>query len=319
MRISIAMCTFDGASFLVAQLESFLCQTRLPDELVVCDDGSTDATVQLLEVFRNRAAFPVRIVRNANNLGSTKNFEQAIALCQYDLIFLADQDDVWFPEKIEEMVKVFEQDAKVGLVFCDASIVGVDLKPMGSSVWKAVEFGLDQQRLFNQAQAFEILIRGNVIMGAACAFRNQLCNEVLPIASPWIHDAWIGLIASMTVPIRGIAKPLMFYRQHENQQIGAIKKTMLEKLFGHLWDQNLNAYVSSEFEVPLQCHRLLLIRVETSAASIYVAAVKHKIQHLERRKAGRVLEEWRNGGYRRFARGWRTALKDLLYLRGLTR
>ena len=92
MKVSIALCTYNGSEFLGEQLASFLTQTRLPDEIVVCDDCSLDSTVQILDDFAAHAPFPVRIYRNEKNLRSTKNFEQAIDLCEGDIILLADQE-----------------------------------------------------------------------------------------------------------------------------------------------------------------------------------------------------------------------------------
>ena len=88
MRISIAMCTYNGALHLHEQLDSFTSQSYPPNELIVCDDGSTDDTVSLIENFATHSTFPVRISRNERNLGSTKNFEKAISLCGGDLIDL---------------------------------------------------------------------------------------------------------------------------------------------------------------------------------------------------------------------------------------
>lgn len=97
---SIALCTFNGQRYLPAQLDSFLAQTRPPDELIVCDDGSTDDTPRLVEAYAAQAPFPVRFHRNAVNLGVVQNFGQAIDRCQGDWIFLSDQDDLWMPEKL---------------------------------------------------------------------------------------------------------------------------------------------------------------------------------------------------------------------------
>src|SRR5262249_18454629 len=99
-RLSVALCTYHGASYVDAQVASLTRQTRLPDELIVCDDLSTDDTVSILERFARAAPFPVRIHVNEQTLRSTKNFEQAISLCSGDVIFLCDQDDVWEPEKL---------------------------------------------------------------------------------------------------------------------------------------------------------------------------------------------------------------------------
>src|SRR5690242_1846918 len=101
LRISVAMCTFNGARFLPEQLESITAQTRLPDELVICDDRSADESLEIIRAFLDRPPFTVRLEINERNLGSTKNFEKAIGLCQGEIIALADQDDVWFPQKLE--------------------------------------------------------------------------------------------------------------------------------------------------------------------------------------------------------------------------
>src|SRR4051794_15860948 len=95
---SVAMCTYNGARFIGAQLASVAAQTRTPDELIVCDDRSTDETVAIVQKFADSAPFRVRLHVNEENLGSTKNFERAVSLCEGDLIALCDQDDVWLPE-----------------------------------------------------------------------------------------------------------------------------------------------------------------------------------------------------------------------------
>ena len=92
---SVAMCTYNGARFLGAQLASVAAQARAPDELVVCDDRSTDETARVVEEFAAAAPFRVRLHVNERNLGTTRNFERAVSLCEGDLIALSDQDDVW--------------------------------------------------------------------------------------------------------------------------------------------------------------------------------------------------------------------------------
>src|SRR4029079_17285220 len=93
----------NGARFLPEQLRSIAAQTRPPDELIVCDDRSTDETAQVIEAFAATAPFPVRLVRNEERLGSTRNFERAVSLCDGSLIALADQDDSWHPEKLARL------------------------------------------------------------------------------------------------------------------------------------------------------------------------------------------------------------------------
>src|SRR5262252_4893004 len=131
MKVSIALCTSNGQTYLKDQLESYLNQSRLPDELVVCDDVSSDNTVKILEEFAGSAPFPVLIRRNDKQLGYVKNFERCVLECSGDIIFFSDQDDVWNSQKIELMLRVFEQSPGVGVVFCDAELVDGELQPMG--------------------------------------------------------------------------------------------------------------------------------------------------------------------------------------------
>src|SRR3990170_1386197 len=105
-EISVAMCTYNGATHLAEQLESIAAQDCVPDELVVCDDGSTDATSSMVEQFAARAPFSVRLEVNRQNLGCTQNFAKAVGLCRGQLILLADQDDLWMPQKVRRLAEV---------------------------------------------------------------------------------------------------------------------------------------------------------------------------------------------------------------------
>src|SRR6185436_20539861 len=120
MRISVAMCTFNGAEFLPAQLQSILTQSRPPDEIVICDDGSTDNTRNLLEKLAAESSIPITTHINDQNLGSVKNFERAITLCTGDVIALSDQDDVWRNDKLQRFESVLNKSHSAGMVFSDA-------------------------------------------------------------------------------------------------------------------------------------------------------------------------------------------------------
>ena len=123
-------------------------------EVVACDDGSTDDTLAILEGFRRRAPFPVRVERNPTNLGSTKNFEKAISLCTGDLIATCDQDDVWLPEKLALSQAWFAADATRGLVFSNAEVVDELLRPMGHTIWETIRFGPLRRRRVRRADPF---------------------------------------------------------------------------------------------------------------------------------------------------------------------
>src|SRR5581483_2986961 len=128
MTLSIVMATFNGAAHLPRQLRSLAAQERLPDELVVSDDGSTDQTATILHGFAEQAPFPVRLLTNDRPLGSTANFEVAIAAATGDIIAPCDQDDVWYPEKLKRIEAAFDATPRPSLVFSDADVVDEQLR-----------------------------------------------------------------------------------------------------------------------------------------------------------------------------------------------
>src|SRR5215469_5846511 len=101
------MCTFNGARFFRGRPASIHKQDRPPDELVICDDGSSDGSIEIVTEFAQDSDFPIRLVINDENLGSSKNFEKAVSLCQGDIVALADQDDVWYRQKLRRIEKTF--------------------------------------------------------------------------------------------------------------------------------------------------------------------------------------------------------------------
>ena len=222
-KISVALCTYNGARFLDEQLESFTTQRRLPDELIIGDDCSTDETLEIIENFKKKSPFPVRLYTNEKNLGSTKNFERTIARCTGDIIFLSDQDDVWLPEKTAVMENEFDKDKNVGLVFSDANLIGENGDSLGLKLWKLV-LTEDEKNKIKEDRGFEVLLRRNVITGATMAFRADLRHHFIPISTDkitnLIHDGWIALILSLYSKIKFVDKSLILYRQHGSQQIG---------------------------------------------------------------------------------------------------
>lgn len=117
LSISIAMCSYNGAQFIKDQLDSLAAQKLMPDEMVICDDGSNDGTVEAIERFIPKAPFPTRLVVNKKNMGVTSNYEQAMAMCKGDVIAFADQDDIWRPEKLQRFAAAFEQRPLLGPCF----------------------------------------------------------------------------------------------------------------------------------------------------------------------------------------------------------
>ena len=226
VRISVALCTYNGVANLRSQLASIAEQTRPPDELIICDDGSTDETMRIVEDFAGEAPFSVRPIANETNLGVTKNFEKAIGLCTGDVIALSDQDDVWMPQKLARIESAFEESPGAGLVFSDAECVDSDLQPLGYRLWPSVYIGPRQRRRVRAGGAFDLLLTHNIITGATAAFRSRYREMLLPIHGGWVHDGWIALLIAAVADVIAIDEPLVKYRQHAAQQIGAREPTL---------------------------------------------------------------------------------------------
>src|SRR5436190_10921114 len=156
MKISIALATFNGGLHLRSQLDSLSAKTRLPDELIACDDGSADHTLDILKEFASTAPFPVSVYGNHERLEVRKNFERAVNLCEGDLIALCDQDDIWRGDKLELIEKAFST-SETGLVFSNAELVDKNLEAESRSLWQAVGFDSRRQRLARQGRMFEVL------------------------------------------------------------------------------------------------------------------------------------------------------------------
>ena len=220
-RISIAMCTFNGEKYLLPQLNSILNQTVLPIELVICDDGSGDKTLELIHAFAERSSFPVRIIANSERLGSTKNFERAIGMCSGEIIALCDQDDMWYPRKLETLASIFQSDPSLGGVFSDGDLTGANGESLGVTLWQSFLFDPQQQDAVSRGLAESVLLRGSVVTGATLAFRSSLRDQLLPIPVSWVHDGWIAWMLTLNSKLGLSSERLIAYRIHPSQQIGA--------------------------------------------------------------------------------------------------
>ena len=216
------MCTYNGCRFLEAQLQTIGNQTQLPFELLICDDGSTDATPDIVHTFAQSVSFPVYFIRNTTNLGSTKNFEKAILFCKGDIIALCDQDDLWTPEKLNRMASILEREPEVAAVFSNATLIDDNSIPIAGTLWERIGFNSRDERIFNTDQAF-YLIQKPLVTGATLVFRASFVSDIVPIPSEWVHDEWIALILASLARIKPVYEFLISYRLHANQQIGLRK------------------------------------------------------------------------------------------------
>lgn len=207
--VSIALATFNGAAYLEDQLASLAGQARLPDELVVCDDCSEDATNEILEKFSRDAPFPVKSFPNRHRLGPKGTFNRAISLCSGEFILLSDQDDVWLKEKVQRVEEVFRSNSSAQVVIHDLAIVDSHLNHTGTTQLQRI----DQLRVPRTAH----------VTGSATALRSSVQSLVLPFPEVIrTYDAWIHAIGRTLGARVVIEDVLSLYRRHTDTETSAV-------------------------------------------------------------------------------------------------
>lgn len=236
------MCTFNGERFLQEQLASFHAQTHPPAELVVCDDSSEDGTLEQLRSFAESAAFPVRVVQNTRKLGYSRNFAQAIGVCTGDVIALSDQDDRWYPQKLQRFEHMFAVNPTAGGIFSDGDLMNMESQPLPGTLWKSFDFKQADRERIASGDGIRVLLRRNVVTGMAFAFRREWRETLRVMPAHWPHDFWMALMLAEHNALRACPERLVAYRVHGNQQIG-IPITRAEK-FTRFRTRGVGAYLA---------------------------------------------------------------------------
>ncbi len=246
MTISVALCTYNGEQFLKEQLDSILNQTLAVDEIIICDDKSTDATISILKEYKEIFPSVISIYENENTLKSVKNFEKAISLCTGNIIFLSDQDDIWVNNKVEKYCAFFNENPSIEVLASNGYCI--DEKSVVSekySLWDIPEFLREQNIKIDYFKT--ITYFSNIVTGASMAFRRSILPELLPfpIIKDLHHDEWITIIASSKNAFEMLNEKYFYYRIHDKQQVGGLffDKTERQKKF---LTRHFNLYIKGE-------------------------------------------------------------------------
>lgn len=321
-RISVALAACNGERHIEAQLESLALQTRLPDELVVCDDASNDGTREKVRAFAAGAAFPVRLEEQADRLGITDNFASALARTSGDIVFFADQDDIWKPQKIERLAGRLEADSKLGAVFSNGRVVDADGQPLGFDLWESLAFSAAEQTLVAKGRAVDVFLKHVVAAGTTMAFRGSFRELALPFpALRSCHDAWLAFLAACVSNVEAVDEPLIDYRLHGDNQIG-IRKL---RFFGQL-EKAKEQVESDAFGYAVAFFEQARERLQSPAAGAFDVApdaltgIEAKVEHARRRASmsGSLLRrlpdiarEMVGGRYGRYSYGARSIAQDV--------
>lgn len=317
-RLTAALGAYNGERFIAEQLTSIAGQKRPPDRLIVCDDHSTDATLEIVERFAGSVPFDVEVIRGERNVGFIGNFERGLQRSGTEgIIVLSDQDDVWRADRLARIEAAFASAPAAGFVFSDAELVDERLRPLGRTLWESVGLTREVQAAVRAGRLFEVLITGSLVSGATMAFRAEHLPLLLPLGRAIGHDAWIALVLSAVTSVVALPEPLVKYRQHGSNQIGAARPRIAARLrvtrearragLGEWRDLNRQVLARLE-EHP---DRVSPARMERLRESVAHLTTRCGLPEPRARRVAPVLREVVSGRYSRLSGGIPAALRDL--------
>ncbi|MBO7329334.1 MAG: glycosyltransferase [Lentisphaeria bacterium] len=313
MTISVAIAAYRGEKFIGEELNSFAAQTIVPDEVVICDDSPDDLTEN--EVRKFEKLLNIRYFRNDSQLGVSANFNKVLSLCSGDVVFLADQDDLWYPDKTAKFLQYFEKGAKA--VFCDSDITDGFGEKSGLTHFESRGYaGLRSEKSGLWCGQFEASCRRFPAAGHDMALKKELLEKLLPVPDlANCHDNFLGLAAAALDEWVIIPESLGTFRRHGNNTSGAGQKNSLL----NAWKAARESAANNSFSWNAKLFQEVLRRLPDlpeERVKILSDRVQHSLNRAEMSKKGLrkyslILNEIRNGNYFRFGRGWKNVVQDL--------
>jgi glycosyltransferase involved in cell wall biosynthesis len=214
--ISVCIPTYNGEKYIKKQLDSILCQLSDLDEVIISDDSSTDATLKVIENFRDNR---IKIFPNNHFRSPTFNLENALKQASGDFIFLSDQDDIWLPNKVNVMLEKLKE---FDLCVSDCELINAEEKMLCPSFF---QLNHSKKGFFNN------LIK-NSYLGCCMAFRRDIFKYILPFPpSIAMHDIWIGLCVELWGNSLFIKDKLIKHRRHSDNTSTTSGKSKLSTIY----------------------------------------------------------------------------------------
>lgn len=236
--ISVAMATYNGEKYIKAQLDSILSQTVSVEEIVIVDDCSTDQTVEIIQKYikENKAQSLIKLLTKAENEGYVKNFFRAMENTSGEYVFLADQDDIWYEDKVEKMLEVMKENVKIKLLASQYDLINetgeITKKNKGRD--KTTKISFDYLMFFNIAPGCTYLVKREII--------DLLLNQGdLIMQLP--HDWQLSILAASKSGLYLYNPTKIQYRLHGNNTLGLSRaKNVSDRIIDlekHLKEQEL--------------------------------------------------------------------------------
>ncbi|TWJ33021.1 glycosyltransferase family 2 protein [Geobacter argillaceus] len=221
--IDILLATYNGSDYLIEQLDSIIGQTFADWRLLARDDGSTDTTPEILRAYQAQLPDRITIVPGeGRSLGARGNFAALMARADGDYLMFCDQDDVWLPDKIEQTLAEMRRLEKSHgettplMVHTDLAVVDEALRGVADSLWRFQHSDPVGGKALNR------LLVQNTVTGCTVMINRALLELALPIPPEAVmHDWWLALAATAFGVIGHVAVPMVLYRQHGANDIGA--------------------------------------------------------------------------------------------------
>jgi glycosyltransferase involved in cell wall biosynthesis len=320
MRISVAMATYQGERFLAAQLQSLTTQTQLPHELIVQDDGSSDATEDVVRNFAAIAPFDVSFERNIARAGPSLNFQHAVERCAGDLILLCDQDDVWHPEHVAALSGAATEHQAMDLFVSNSRCTDADGNDLDQTIWQRVRWPRREMRRFASGRYQQGVLKHRPFPGHGMAVRRRSLDRVLPFGKQWDHDGWMTAVIGLTGGLYIVDRELTRYRLHQEQATGIATLSLAQE------SATRTSLPPSQFDaeadrwIELRSHMASLELPPADHANIEqllhdkIALLRDRAKCRSRRLArlGIIARNTVNGRYHRVGRGWLTIARDLI-------
>lgn len=218
--VSVCIATHNGEKYIKEQLDSILCQLSPEDEVVISDDGSTDSTLEIIKGYNDPRIKIFTKVHTLKGMKShyyvTMNFENALKHAKGDYIFLSDQDDVWYPNKVKTCIE--------SLRSYDIVIHNLEFMDMEGN-------SLGRRRYVDSFEKENILMTGAIHFGCAMAFRAEWLKDILPFPTRLtLHDFWISFIIERLGKPNFLMEPLIRYRFREDSVSHATSNDLIYKI-----------------------------------------------------------------------------------------
>lgn len=215
--VEVLLATFNGAPYITSLIKSLLDQTFDQFKVLIHDDGSVDGTLDIINKYCSLYPEKFECISDGVVYGSARdNFYHLIALSEADIIFFCDQDDIWEPDHVEDMVRVMFGESSPLLVFSDLIVISSQGSILSESMFSY------QKLLPDLAKNYRNLLCHNVVTGCAMAVNRSALEVCEPFSNNApMHDWWIALCVSRSGACRFLSKPTVRYRQHGSNNIGA--------------------------------------------------------------------------------------------------